>query len=75
MLAQRAGAQAEAFARAATLTHASAEEVLGYFEILSNWGRWGEDDAFRTLNFVTLEVTVAAATEIKLSRSVPALGQ
>ena len=25
------------------------EDVLGYFDALSNWGRWGEDDGFGTL--------------------------
>ena len=48
----------------------AAEEVLGYFEELSNWGRWGDDDALGTLNFVTPEATLAAAAEIQLGRSV-----
>ena len=29
------------------------EEVLGYFESLSNWGRWGADDQLGTLNLIT----------------------
>jgi kynurenine formamidase len=29
------------------------DEVLGYFETLSNWGRWGPDDELGTLNFIT----------------------
>ena len=29
------------------------EEVLGYFKSLSNWGRWGEQDEFGTLNHIT----------------------
>jgi len=49
---------------------ASAEEVFSYFETLSNWGRWGDDDALGTLNYVTPEVTVAAAAEIQTGRSV-----
>ncbi len=28
-------------------------EVLGYFQSLSNWGRWGDDDQLGTLNFIT----------------------
>ncbi len=48
----------------------SAEEVHGYFEQLSNWGRWGEDDSLGTLNFVTPEAAVAAAKEIQTGRSV-----
>jgi len=31
----------------------SEEEVLGYFERLSNWGRWGPDDELGTLNLIT----------------------
>jgi kynurenine formamidase len=33
----------------------SEEQVLEYFETLSNWGRWGPDDELGTLNFVTPE--------------------
>jgi len=29
------------------------DEVLGYFEKLSNWGRWGPDDEAGTLNFIS----------------------
>ena len=38
----------------------SEEEVLGYFESLSNWGRWGEDDQMGTLNLITPEKTKRA---------------
>ncbi|MCH8310177.1 MAG: cyclase family protein, partial [Chloroflexi bacterium] len=31
----------------------SEQEVLGYFDSLSNWGRWGEDDQMGTLNFLS----------------------
>jgi kynurenine formamidase len=31
------------------------DEVLSWFESLSNWGRWGSDDQLGTLNLVTLE--------------------
>ena len=33
----------------------SEQEVLGYFDSLSNWGRWGDDDQLGTLNFLTQE--------------------
>ena len=36
------------------------EEVLGYFNSLSNWGRWGEDDQLGTLNFLSPEKTKRA---------------
>ena len=29
------------------------DEVLGYFDSLSNWGRWGDDDLLGTLNLIT----------------------
>ena len=35
----------------------SEDEVLGYFESLSNWGRWGEEDQMGTLNLITPEKT------------------
>jgi kynurenine formamidase len=31
----------------------SREEILRWFETLSNWGRWGSDDELGTLNLVT----------------------
>ncbi len=31
------------------------EEVLGYFDSLSNWGRWGDDDQLGTLNLLDRE--------------------
>ena len=39
----------------------SEDEVLGYFESLSNWGRWGEEDQMGTLNLITPEKTRRAA--------------
>lgn len=41
------------------------EEVLGYFETLSNWGRWGDDDEAGTLNLITPEVVRAAAALVR----------
>src|SRR5262245_43035519 len=40
-------------------------EVLGYFEKLSNWGRWGADDELGTLNLITPEKRREAATMIR----------
>jgi kynurenine formamidase len=54
----------------------SVEETLGYFDSLSNWGRWGSDDRLGTLNLITPEVRVAAAhlvtsgESISLSRNI-----
>jgi kynurenine formamidase len=54
----------------------SEQEVLGYFDSLSNWGRWGEEDQLGTLNFVTPEKTkravslVQEGTRISCSRTV-----
>ena len=42
-------------------------EILAYFDTLSNWGRWGGEDRLGTLNYVTPDVTVAAASERKRS--------
>ena len=46
------------------------DEVLAYFDVLSNWGRWGDDDRLGTLNYVTPDVTRAAAAEIREGASV-----
>jgi kynurenine formamidase len=41
----------------------SGDEVLGYFQTLSNWGRWGSDDELGTLNLIGPDkVTAALAT-------------
>lgn len=45
-------------------------EVLGYFDTLSNWGRWGDDDQLGTLNHVTDKVRLAAARAVRHGRSV-----
>ncbi len=29
------------------------DDVLGYFDTLSNWGRWGDDDELGTLHHIT----------------------
>ncbi|MBL7252814.1 cyclase family protein [Actinoplanes sp. LDG1-01] len=45
-------------------------DVLGYFDTLSNWGRWGDDDELGTLNLITDDVRVAAARAVRHGRSV-----
>ncbi|MDX6356625.1 MAG: hypothetical protein QOF98_3528, partial [Streptomyces sp.] len=45
-------------------------DVLGYFDTLSNWGRWGEDDELGTLNHITDEVRLAASRAVRHGRSV-----
>jgi kynurenine formamidase len=46
------------------------DDVLGYFETLSNWGRWGADDERGTLNHITDAVRLAAARAVRHGRSV-----
>ena len=54
----------------------SEQEVLGYFDSLSNWGRWGEDDQLGTPNLITAAktksalATVQEGTTITLSRTI-----
>jgi kynurenine formamidase len=54
----------------------SESEVLGYFDKLSNWGRWGADDELGTPNLITPEKTkralslVQEGTTVSLSRDV-----
>ncbi|GAA0941685.1 cyclase family protein [Pseudonocardia zijingensis] len=55
---------------AAGRTVPAQEEVLGYFDTLSNWGRWGADDERGTLNLVTDDVRLAAAQAVRHGRSV-----
>ena len=43
----------------------SESEVLGYFQSLRNWGRWGEDDHLGTLNFLTPEKTRRATSLVR----------
>lgn len=37
------------------------QDVIGYMESLSNWGRWGKDDQRGALNYITPAKRVAAA--------------
>jgi hypothetical protein len=47
------------------VTDPTGEEVLAYFDTLSNWGRWGPDDEVGTLNLVTPEATAAGAALVR----------
>ncbi|HLF77312.1 MAG TPA: cyclase family protein [Dehalococcoidia bacterium] len=46
------------------------EEVLGYFDKLSNWGRWGADDELGTPNLITPEKTKRALATVQEGVSV-----
>ncbi len=46
------------------------EEVRGYFDICSNWGRWGPDDNAGTINLITPEKRVEAAGLVQTGRVV-----
>ena len=46
------------------------DDVLGYFDTLSNWGRWGDDDELGTLNHITADVRRAAAQAVRHGTSV-----
>jgi kynurenine formamidase len=43
----------------------SEQEVLHYFDKLSNWGRWGADDRLGTLNLITPERRLAGAALVR----------
>jgi kynurenine formamidase len=45
-------------------------EVLGYFDKLSNWGRWGPDDELGTPNLITPEKTKRALATVQEGVSV-----
>ncbi len=48
----------------------SEEDVQGYFQSCSNWGRWGAEDNAGTINLITPEVRRHAASLVKTGRSV-----
>jgi kynurenine formamidase len=48
----------------------STDEVQRLHVRLSNWGRWGSDDQLGALNFITAEVTAAAASAVRSGRTV-----
>jgi hypothetical protein len=41
------------------------DDVVRYFNTLSNWGRWGDDDELGTLNHITDDVRLAAAQAVR----------
>ncbi len=48
----------------------SAVEFEQMFESVKNWGRWGDDDQFGTLNFLTPEKIAGAARLVRSGRKV-----
>jgi kynurenine formamidase len=53
-----------------TRTPLTTDEVLALHHSLSNWGRWGADDQLGALNFITPELTAAAAAGVRTGRTV-----
>jgi kynurenine formamidase len=51
-------------------TPPSADEYAAYRARYSNWGKWGDDDEFGTLNFITPDVRRAAAGLVREGRTV-----
>lgn len=47
------------------------DALRGYFQQLSNWGRWGDDDDLGTLNLITPTRRLAAARLVREGVSVP----
>jgi kynurenine formamidase len=48
----------------------STDAVLNLHSQLSNWGRWGADDERGSLNFITQEVSAAAAHSVQTGKTV-----
>lgn len=46
------------------------QDVLAWFDSLSNWGRWGEDDQLGTLNLITDDVRRRAAKLVQVGRRI-----
>jgi hypothetical protein len=46
------------------------EDVISYLRDRRNWGRWGKDDQLGTMNLITPEKRVKAASLVKTGRSV-----
>jgi kynurenine formamidase len=53
-----------------TVERPTQDEVFGYFDSLSNWGRWGDEDERGTLNHITDAVRLRAAGAVRHGRSV-----
>lgn len=41
------------------------QEVLGYKDVVSNWGRWGDDDQLGTMNLLTPDKTARAVSLVR----------
>ena len=48
----------------------SEDTIIKYFDELSNWGRWGQDDEAGTLNLITAETKARAAALVREGVSV-----
>ena len=48
----------------------SAAEFKSLFQAVSNWGRWGEDDELGTLNELSADLIVAAASLVRSGETV-----
>ncbi len=48
----------------------SQETLLGWFDELSNWGRWGDDDELGTLNHLSAEKTLNATQLVQTGETV-----
>jgi len=48
----------------------ASSEVIGLFEKLSNWGRWGKDDQRGALNFITDKKRASAARLVQTGETV-----
>jgi kynurenine formamidase len=46
----------------------SENDVLGYMQELSNWGKWGPQDELGTLNYITPSKRISAAREVTAGR-------
>ena len=51
-------------------TPPSEEQIIDWFEDLSNWGRWGDDDRLGTLNHLTAAKRVSAAKLVREGLSI-----
>jgi kynurenine formamidase len=54
-----------AYAGHVNTTRPAQDELLGWMQSLSNWGRWGADDQRGTLNLVTPERTLHALSLVR----------
>lgn len=48
----------------------TADQMLEFYDSLSNWGRWGDDDTLGTLNLITDEARQVAAGLVRRGRVV-----